>query len=657
MSDSSVAGPGPSSPGSPFRVLADNATVNEGDDRLNFARYADALAFLIDQKDTSTPLVLAISAAWGTGKTTLSNLVAEQLQERVSWNEGHLIFRFNAWKYDDAPNLGSAFAGEVARHANSRRRWWRRLVKPLPSPMLTPEQRWWRRVFIVVVTVLIVAIIVLGQNASSLVAALLQPFLGKNWNRVGGHAHGFASAVIAAALLSFFLFPRIYSGMRALARFIDSPGAEAARGSIDSIRKELGKLIHSATRGRRRFIIFVDDLERCRPPRAVEVCEVASQLLDHKDVVTVLVADMDTIAMSAAIKYRDLEFHDSSQPNKEVYDRYGNAYLQKIIQIQFDLPPVASDSIKNMLLTSQRQLKGDAATRIKMVIKRFLDIISSKPFGRFATIVAIALYVASSSVVYLSTLARRFRLEQAYDKARHRKSPTHVPWYVHFFASTSYFAELVLLVLTLLAFAPLFAGQLMRRSAARRRRHVDKAISELPFDNDIDKTVETVAKSQPKVSISYIRRRIFAQWLTNLQKSGIANRIDRLVLDFLPERPRAAKRLMNEVRLMTVVAISRGLFNKNQAGTAIDQPEWLAKWLVLRERWPALVDKVTQNPSILERLEKADEIQPILKGLDLYELEGMKDLKRLLKAPPSFGEIDELIMLGGTPADTQRTDL
>src|SRR6266511_2920595 len=46
----------------------------------------------------------------------------------------------------------------------------------------------------------------------------------------------------------------------------------------------------------RRFVIFVDDLERCRPPRAVEVCEVASQLLGHPNVVTVLVADMATIA-------------------------------------------------------------------------------------------------------------------------------------------------------------------------------------------------------------------------------------------------------------------------------------------------------------------------------------------------------------------------
>jgi hypothetical protein len=656
MSESSDTESLTPSPDTPFQVLADSATDNEGDDHLNFARYADALAFLIDQKNTSTPLTLAISAAWGAGKTTLANLVAEQLREKVAWDEGHIIYRFNAWKYDDAPNLGAAFAGEVARHANSERPWWSRLAKPLPSPMLSPEQRWWRRVFIIAVTVAIVALIVLGRNVNSLISALLQPFSDKNWESVVGKAHGFVAVLIAAVLLGSFLFPKIYSGMRALSRFIDAPGAEAAQGSIDSIRNELGKLIRSATRGRRRFIIFVDDLERCRPPRAVEVCEVASQLLDHKDVVTVFVADMETVAMSAAIKYRDLELYDSDRRNTAAYSRYGHAYLQKLVQIQFDLPPVSPDSIRNMLLTSNRQQKSSRETASGKPAKRLSDRFNSRSFVRIILFAMIAGIVTANFFLYTSFLVRDYYLVVARDKSLHRKVPP-APAYLGFVPSVD--TSLIIVFASLLiAFAPVWGGLLMRGRVQRRRRDVDRAISELPFDNDIEKTVRQVASSQPRVSVSYIRRRIFVQWLINLQKSGIATRIERLVLEFLPERPRAAKRLMNEVRLITVVAISRGLFNKDQgSGRAANRPEWLAKWLILRERWPAVVYKITQDPAILERLEKAQEIQDILEELNLSDLDGKKDLDRLLKIQPPFGIIDELMMLGGPPADAQRAAL
>ena len=67
----------------PFQILSDMATDAEQYDHLRFARYADALAFLIDQKETATPLIMAISAPWGAGKTTLANLVEEQLRESI----------------------------------------------------------------------------------------------------------------------------------------------------------------------------------------------------------------------------------------------------------------------------------------------------------------------------------------------------------------------------------------------------------------------------------------------------------------------------------------------------------------------------------------------------------------------------------------------
>jgi predicted KAP-like P-loop ATPase len=114
---------------------------------------------------------------------------------------------------------------------------------------------------------------------------------------------------------------------------------------MQEVSQQLRKLIGQAA-AQRRLIIFVDDLERCKPPRAIEVCETASQLLSHPNVVTVLIGDMTVIATSADIKYRDLELRETQ---RTAMTSYGRRYLEKIVQIQFDLPASALQSIQRII--------------------------------------------------------------------------------------------------------------------------------------------------------------------------------------------------------------------------------------------------------------------------------------------------------------------
>ncbi len=95
------------------------------------------------------------------------------------------------------------------------------------------------------------------------------------------------------------------------------------------VKEQLGEPIGQARKGGR-FVIYIDDLERCSPDRALEVCEVASQLLGHEGVVTVLVADMHAIAAAAEARYP--ESHGATGDT-------GRRFLEKIVQIQVALPP------------------------------------------------------------------------------------------------------------------------------------------------------------------------------------------------------------------------------------------------------------------------------------------------------------------------------
>jgi hypothetical protein len=166
--------------------------------------------------------------------------------------------------------------------------------------------------------------------------------------------------------------------------------------------------------------------------------------------------------------------------------------------------------------------------------------------------------------------------------------------------------------------------------------------------------VNEVAKSGTKASNSYIRRRIFNQWLRTLQESKIVDRIDSLVFKFLPEMPRASKRLLNQVHLMMVVAISRGLFEVGDKAADSTRPEQLGKWLILSERWPSVADFFSRNQSMVRKFERTRNLTSLLLSCQISGVDDTSDLKRLLHSRPPFGDIHELTLLGGTRPDAQR---
>jgi predicted KAP-like P-loop ATPase len=96
----------------------------------------------------------------------------------------------------------------------------------------------------------------------------------------------------------------------------------------------------------RRVVIFVDDLERCAADKALDMCEVVSQLLAHQDVVTVIVADLDLLEFAAEARYR--QTGNDARPRNE-YSEVGQEYLHKLIQLRFNLPPLDRGAVASSL--------------------------------------------------------------------------------------------------------------------------------------------------------------------------------------------------------------------------------------------------------------------------------------------------------------------
>lgn len=99
-----------------------------------------------------------------------------------------------------------------------------------------------------------------------------------------------------------------------------------------------------------RVVIFVDDLDRLVPSKAVELLEVLKLFLDCKQCVFVLAIDYEVVIRGAIKKYCFVSYNSEKIDEKERNREYekGKSFFDKIIQVPFKVP-VAVYDIKNYL--------------------------------------------------------------------------------------------------------------------------------------------------------------------------------------------------------------------------------------------------------------------------------------------------------------------
>ena len=130
---------------------------------------------------------------------------------------------------------------------------------------------------------------------------------------------------------------------------------------IEKLKVTFEKLIQNKVGENGRVAIFVDDLDRLEPKKAVELLEVLKIFLDCKNCIFVLAIDYSVVVTGVKDKY-GLNFDIEK----------GKSFFDKIIQVAFKMP-IANYNIKQYI---DRNLKDiDINVKDEYILDKYVSLI------------------------------------------------------------------------------------------------------------------------------------------------------------------------------------------------------------------------------------------------------------------------------------------
>jgi hypothetical protein len=285
-----------------FQLLLDSPTDTPG---LGFGPRAEQFAQLI--RSSPPRFAIGIFARWGLGKTTLMNAIRDQLL-RANRASDSIIVEFNAWRYEREPHLMVPLLDCIHDSIDA---WQHETRNEQKAKKVLGALRRVGRAFARSLTIKVPA----GPAGLEIRGATAIDTLEE------GNTDPAASMYYAA-------FRQLHDG-------------------FEDLVKDDGQVV-------RRIVVFVDDLDRCLPERALEVLENMKLFFDLEGFVFVVGLDSEVVNRAVAAKFGseqgnlgDQTTATASPSPSPMLD--GDQYVKKLFQVGYALPPIDPGEIDNLL--------------------------------------------------------------------------------------------------------------------------------------------------------------------------------------------------------------------------------------------------------------------------------------------------------------------
>ncbi|MDN5779653.1 MAG: KAP family NTPase [Humibacillus sp.] len=287
-----------------FPLWSDEPAVK---DLLSFRAVASTVADALFD-DGLDPVAIGLSGAWGSGKTSVLELIETDIKERSQGLDTKvLVVPTQPWRYDPSVGPKESLITEVLMALQGE------IKEGLDDKAMGVLRGLARRV---------------------------------NWSK----------AIKMAAMTSVTL--QLPSPEDLLSLVNDGKPEElGGERGMDEFRSEFGKLLQSKSLAHiSRVVVLVDDLDRCLPDTVVDTLEAIRLFLSAKGMSFVIAADEDRVADAIQQKLK------TSPVEREGDETPAKLYLHKIVQTTIPLPGLSRFDTQAylLLLLVRSELEGDS---------------------------------------------------------------------------------------------------------------------------------------------------------------------------------------------------------------------------------------------------------------------------------------------------------
>jgi len=342
-----IVGSLPSRP-KPVEAIEDLANADKpidalGDDSLGYAPLVERLRLFIQNRKTVPPLVLAIQGSWGMGKSSVMRMLESELKRKGT----AVTVWFNAWHHQKEDQLLACLLMAVQKQA----------VPPWFSPSGIVFRFSLLRVR-------------LFSSRDRALLTLLALFAAVSFSYWRHHA----PILNMPKVLYPFVSVLVWLLLQPLIAFKSDPDKLMERGSRSflgtmrdllvlpsligksDVRQEFAANLGDVAEAlmRQRLVIFLDDLDRCKPEQVVQILEAINFLSSIAPCFIIVGADYQKVEALAAKEFEPIavqEFENKRVQNAgtmpldrpdnvEIRVRYARSYLKKIVNLRLNLSPM-----------------------------------------------------------------------------------------------------------------------------------------------------------------------------------------------------------------------------------------------------------------------------------------------------------------------------
>ena len=257
-------------------------------DLFDIKGYQDALVEFI--KYAEAPLTIALQGEWGSGKTSLMNVLKTELTQESA---RYYAIEVNTWHYSMLCTPDQAIVG---------------ILRSILEQMGKKEQS--------------------KSNVFKAISGKLATFAATASVNILGQL--VAVPEVGSSILE--AYKSCKNGSQGLAISDILPASSIVEELKSDIQKAIGEIFPVSSNdqnGKKGFLFFIDDLDRIDPPVAVKILELLKNIFDLPRCIFVLAIDYDVVVKGLKPKFGELT------PQNE---REFRSFFDKIIQVPFSMP-------------------------------------------------------------------------------------------------------------------------------------------------------------------------------------------------------------------------------------------------------------------------------------------------------------------------------